>query len=285
MGVNNILLCSPNRADATAVLSNGSWRAALPLANVTDAQFTKVARSTDATLASTKFDIDMTTARALRLIALSNHNLSQSATWRVTLGTTAGGADVYDSGWGQVWRMTFDNEMLRWESPSWWLGTASNEFVGHPFPAVLALSDWYTARYGRVEINDTTNTAGYVQIGRAHFCNGFEPAVNAAYGLKDGWSDLSTSSRAESGALWFNARRRIRTVQMMLDSLSQSEGDTLYELMRSAGTVGEVFYVPQPSDPGACQRYGFAGRLAELSPLDFPRPIRRALPVRLEEII
>lgn len=284
MASDNILLCVPNRIDS-ATLSGGSWRAALPLANLADAQFTEVARSTDATTGSTKFDVDMASARAIRLVALSNHNLSQSATWRVTLGTTAGGTDVYDSGWVNVWRLTFDNELLRWESPSWWTGTSPDEYTGHPWPAVLALADWYTARYGRVEISDTGNSAGYVQIGRAHFCNAFEPAVNAVYGLKDGWSDLSTATRAESGAQWFTARRRFRTVQFMLDSLSESEGATLYELMRSAGTVGEVFYAPMHTDLAACQRYGFAGRLAELSALDFPRPIRRALPVRLEEIV
>lgn len=285
MGANNIILGTPNRIGPGATLSGGLWLAGLPLANLADPQFTKVARSTDATLTSTKFDVDFGTTRALRIIALSNHNLSQGATWRVTLGTSAGGAQVYDSGWVQVWRMTFDNELLQWESPSWWTGTASNEFVGHPFPAVIALTDWLSARYGRVEINDTANAAGYVQIGRAHFCNGFEPVVNAEYGLKDGWRDLSTMSSAESGANWFTARRRIRTVQAVLPSLSQAEGDTLYELMRSAGTVGEVFYVPRPADPGMCQRYGFAGRLVELSALDYPYYNRRGLPIRLEEIV
>jgi len=282
--MSNLLLGVPNRVDG-ATLTGGAWRAGLPLANLADGQFAKVARSTDAALASTLFDSDLGAARALRIVALSNHNLGRYATWRVTLGSAPGGADLHDSGWMPVWRMTLDNELLRWESPAWWVGTASDEFIGAPFPAVYALPDWHSARYVRVELNDTTNAAGYVQIGRAHICNAIQPLVNATYGLADGWTDLSTSTRAESGARWFAARRRIRTVRFNLERTTLGEGDVLYELLRSAGTVGEVFYVPDPAEMAASQRYGFAARLSQLSALSYPRPASRAIPFSLEEII
>jgi len=280
----SLLLGTPNRIDG-ATLAGGSWRAALPLANVADGQFAKVARSTDATLASTQFDADLGTARALRVVALSNHNLGRYSTWRVTLGSAAGASDLFDSGWLSVWRMTLDTELLRWESPAWWVGVASDEYIGAPFPALYALPDWYSARHVRIEINDTANASGYVQIGRAHVCNAIQPAVNASYGLSDGWTDLSTNTRAESGARWFTARRRVRTVRFQLDQASLAEGDVMHELMRSAGTVGEVVYVPDPGDLAASQRYGFAGRLSQLSGLDYPRSARRALSFAIEEII
>lgn len=280
----NILLGWRDRI-AGATLSAGSWRAALPLSNVATTQYPQVARSTNAALASTKFQADFGAARVLRVVALCNHNLSQASVWRVSLGTTAGGSDVYAGTWMPVWRMSWDNELLQWESPSWWAGTGPDEYTGHPYPALCVLPDWYSARYLTVELDDTSNPDGYVQIGRALACNAFQPACNAAYGIRDGWTDLSTSSRADSGALWVAARRRLRTVQFQLDQLSQAEGDTLHEMMRSAGTIGEVLYVPLPSDPGVAQRYGFAGTLAELSMLDYPSWATRALPVRLQEIV
>lgn len=284
MGVSNILLGAPNRMIAGVGLVGGSWRAALPLINLLDTQVTKVARSTNAAAINTKFDIDMGQVRALRACALVNHNLSQAAQWRLTLGTTAGASDIYDTGFVNAWRMVFDNETLAWESASWWAGIAGDEFLGAPFAAIIALPDWYTVRYARIEIVDTANVAGYVQVGRVFLGNAFEPVVNPSYGLKDSYEDLSTSTRSESGTRWFTQRRRLRSVQMVMEGLSLSEAQVVHELMRRDGTSGEVLYVPLPSDAAATQRYGFLGRLVELSALDYPHYNRRALPLLLQEI-
>ena len=48
----------------------------------------------------------------------------------------------------------------------WWTGTAGDEYYRSPYPALLAMPDFTTARYITVEIDDTTNPDGYVQIGR-----------------------------------------------------------------------------------------------------------------------
>jgi hypothetical protein len=110
----------PNRmTDAGAALSGGSWLAALPLSNLLNRTPTVIARSTNLLAASTQFDLTLPAARVLRSFALTNHNLSLSASWRVTLGTALGGSDIYSSGWLPVWRLNFDNDLLEWESASW----------------------------------------------------------------------------------------------------------------------------------------------------------------------
>ncbi len=272
--MSNICLAYPDRI-ASATLSAGAWSTALPLANVADRQITKPARSTDATLASTKLQADLGTARALRAFALVNHNLSSAAQWRISLGTTAGGTQVHAGGWVDVWQLTLEAGL---ES----LGVQDADYQRWPYAAIHVLSAPLSARYLTIEIDDTTNADGYVQIGRAIAAGAFEYAVNPA-SLKDGVRDLSTTATAESGARWDTPRRRLRHVDYSHPHLTMAEGDTLHDLMRHLGTVDDVLYIPDPADAERTQRYGFLGSLAELGPLDNPAYNLRGHAMRITE--
>jgi hypothetical protein len=129
-----------------------------------------------------------------------------------------------------------------------------------------------------VEISDTSNPNNYVQVGRFFAGGGFVPSYNATQ-LRDGWVDLSTRDRSESGALWNTARRRLRRVQLVLEGLSLDEGDTLHEMQRVLGTVDEVLYVPNLSNMAQSQRYGMLGTIEEMSELDYPFFRGRQLPL------
>lgn len=282
MSNNNIILSYPNRANGMT-FSAGSWLAGLPVANLANRELWKVARSTDATIASTKFQVDLGAMRTVGYFALSNHNLSATAQWRLKLGTTAGAADIFDSGSMAVWRMSFDT-LVEWESVTWWLGTAGDEYLRSPYPALCVATDIFSARYITVEITDTANVDGYVQIGRFFAGGGVQPAVNASWGIKDFWRDLSTTDSAESGAFWGTVRRRLRGTSFVLDRLSLTEAGYLHEMQRLLGTTEEVLYIPDPTEMGESQRYGFLGRLSELSPIDYPFHRVRSLPLRIEEL-
>lgn len=279
---NNIILGYPNRANS-ATITGGSWLAGLPVTNVGNKELWKVARSTNALTTSTIIKLDFSTAKTLGCFALVNHNLSASATWRIKLGTTDGGSDVHDSGWKSIWLMSFD-DIVEWESVSWWLGVAGDEYLRSPFAAMYITADIYSARYITIEINDTANVDGYVQVGRV-FTGGYvQPATNPDYGLQDGYSDLSTLDQAESGATWTTERRRLRYTSFVLSGLTQTEAGYLYEIQRLLGTTGEVLYLPYPDDLGESQRYGYLGRLSELSAIEYPYPKIRSLPLKIEEI-
>lgn len=278
----NIIIGYPNRADAAA-FSAGSWESTLPVTNIASRELWKVARSADADLTSTKFRVDLVANKQLHVFSLCNHNLSASATWRVTLGTTAGGSDVYDSGWKAVWLMTFDS-VVEWGSAVWWSVPGGDEYLRSPFNAVIIANDTFAARHITVEINDTANADGYVQIGRLFAGGAIQPAYNAQYGLQDSWRDLSTFDTAESGVFWATERRRMRSVSFVLPWLSPGESAYFHELQRQVGTIGEVLYIPYPSDMGESQRYGFLGRLSELSPIDYPYYRARSLPLKIEEL-
>lgn len=280
----NILLGWPNRIDA-ATLSGGSWNASLPLANLQTSEQAVVARSTNATTGSTQFDIDLGATRSLRALALVNHNLSQAATWKVSLGTSSGGSQVYAGSFQSAWALTFSEGGIEWEANNWWGAGVGDEYTGHPFIAPFILSASYDARYVRVEISDATNAAGYVQIGRVYVGGGFVPTYNAAYGLQDSWVDLSSIESADNGALFATPRRRQRRTRFELGYLSLDEGAILYELARRQGTVYEVLYLPDSADYQAAQRYGYLGRLRELQPLEYPYPRARATAFEVEELL
>lgn len=280
----NMMLGWPNRID-DATLTGGSWNASLPLNNLKDRQITKPARSTDATLTNTLFNIDLGQSRSIRCFALVNHNLSATAKWKIKIGTTSGGAELYDSGWLNVWRLTFDSDMLEWEDPAWWEGISDTDYIGSPFAAIHIASQFYTARYFRIEIDDTTNAAGYVQAGRVFIGGGFVPSLNVLVdGFADAWEDLSQVQSSDSGSEWFNNKRRHRTVRGTIVHTT-SEFSTIYEMQRRLGTTGEVLYVQDINDAIMQQRTGFLGRMRQLSPIEFPWPTHKKFPFEIKEII
>lgn len=282
---NSIIIGWPNRAPSAAY-SGGAWAAGLPLANLQKREPWLVARSSSATNAATQFAADLGAVRNLRTFALGNHNLSLSARWRVQLGTTAGASDVYDSAWQAVWSMGFDADLLQWEAASFWEGVVDDPsaYAGYPYLALHLLPQWLNARYVTVLIDDTTNPAGYVQIGQFFVGGGLQPTYSASYGLKDSWVDRTQVTESDSGYAFADPRRRRRRVQFATEHLSKTEAAVAHELQRRQGMWGDVLWVPYPYNQAESQRYGFIGRLAELSAIDYPYYNTRAVGWSITEV-
>ncbi len=183
---------------------------------------------------------------------------------------TTSGIDAlgYDSGWVNALRFSFIGD-----TPTNW---------GEQYPVMFAF-DAITARYGTLEINDTANTAGYVQAGRLFVGGGFQPTNNAEYGRQRGRNDLSSSVKSISGKKYSTARRRPRTVDMRFPVLSIAEANHLDEMADAVGTTEEVFYVPDPADMELSQRQGFLAHMRELGALEDSFYENVATPYRLEE--
>lgn len=267
--VNNAYIGWPNRIDE-ATLSGGGWNASLPLANLQTRQVTEPARSTSAALTNTKFDSDFGRLRPFRGFALVNHNLSIDAKWRITLGGTFGGSEVLDSGWLDVWRLTFDDDLFEWGDAGWWEGASDDEYVRAPFAAIHVADGSYSARYMRIEIDDAGNTDGYVQIGRVFAGGGIVPTYNMSYGYSEQWESMSTVTEAESGSEFFSGGRGYRVARPSFEVLSASEVRTLTEMQRRLGVTGEVLWGPNPADAEHMQRFGFLARMRTLSPIEYP---------------
>jgi len=277
----NVLIGWPNRAPG-AVLSGGSWTT---LGNLNNSDYWRVARSTNANVGSTIISIDLGAIYPLRAIAFAAHNLSQSSSWRIKLGSTANNNDIYDSGNQAVWAMSFGAD-YQWEDQFWWEGyTASDDYGNSPHLACWPLPNWYSARYARIEITDTANPAGYVQIGKLFIGGGVQPAIGVGYdGLSESWTDTSDLVTSASGDESFVPKRRLRQAQVRFGHLTaDAEFQALYELQRRQGLSGEVLFLPEPNNIAECQRRGFIGRLAELSPIEYPYYQRRRLALNIKE--
>lgn len=284
----NVFLAWQNRIDS-ATLSGGSWNANLPLNNLKNQVLQKVARSSNATTASTQMQIDLGSARAIGVVALMAHTISNLGQIRIRGYEVAGYSTVvYDSGWLDVWPSdTLAMGQRNWEDNNFWTGQLSQEvLVGLQSPFIHILTAEQYLRYWTIEISDTTNAAGYVDIGRVMLAQGWRPGTNYSYGAQVSYFDNSPNVTALSGTAYFDERPRGRMFRFGLNSMSSTEAyNYALEMQRLAGVVNEVLLVPDSDDAGLIPLRAFSGRLTSLSGIGVPDPSRFAAEFELKEII
>lgn len=266
----NITLGMANFADE-ATLTGGSWVGTLPLNNLKTRLFSRVARSADTLAASTKFDIALSRPRTCRVLALAAHNFSVAATIRVVADDSPTFATpLYDSGAVAMWPAgVIPIELLEWDDDNFWLGTVSEEAIaGYQAPFICLLPAAVTARYWRVEIVDTGNSAGYIQLGRLYIANTWSPKFNMDYGHSLGFDDVSTFETSLAGEEFFEVRRKRRKFTFVLGNVDLEEGyQRALEVDRMLGTTGEVLVMGDPSDTTNGARRNFIGRMSSLQGL------------------
>ncbi len=244
-------------------MSGGSW--SLPLTNLQTTEQAAVARSTSASTSHTKIIVDHGSAVTARVVWMAGDNMSGGANWRVLRGSTASGSDVYAGSLVPRWRIT----------PPTYDGTV--------YGACIVMPTANSARYTTIEIEDTANPDGYVQAGQLLIGDVLTFTHGPSVGLQHGIRDLSTITEAESGASWVTERRKQRGVSFVLDGIEDTEADSLQDLRMHIGTHGQAIYIPSLTDAAQTQRYGFLGRMSELSAIDYPYNRYRSLPMKLTE--
>lgn len=422
----NIFLAWQNRVDE-GTLSGGSWNASLPLTNLQNRQVQKVARSTNATVASTQFAINLGQAQAIGVVALVVHNISVSGYYRVSgsdaaisnrlldsvdftsanwlkygsaqnvgitvtanIGTapdntvtadqvvvaaigaavtlrqaitsttaavqfsvyvrqTAGTArtctiDVgnsgtvqstsaalssnwtkitcagsvtaatwvdiafsgtgtfevwdaelyngsgllYDSGWAAVWPSgVIPQSLLEWEDDNFWLGTLSaSARAGYQSPLIHKLAATQTLQHWNIELADTSNSSGYVQIGRLFMARGWTPGANYSYGASLGFKDPTPIEISLSGAEFFDVRSKYRVMNFALQYITKSEAyDYALQLQRLAGISGEILVVPDSDDTTGIPIRAFVGRLLQIGAVRQPQPTTYNVDFEVKELL
>ncbi len=256
-------LALPNRAYA-ATITGGSWLAGMPASAAGQLEMAQRARSTNALAASTILLLDLGAARALRFFALYRHNLSAAATWRVGIGTTSGGTDVYAGSAVTAWPMEASQATL---AP---LGLEQDTWrTAEDWISPIVLPQYYTGRYVKIEIFDTGNAAGYVQT-RVWASGGMILPRAPNVGMQIGRTPLSGANRADGGSRRFTRRRAPRTAQIVIDQLAGVDAAQMLEIERIADVTEDVLYLHDVDDLALTQRYGFVGNLSRLSGLEFP---------------
>lgn len=288
--MSNVFLGYQNRIDE-CTLTLGSWSAGLPRANLQSRQLSKVARTADDALASTLFLAAMTAQRPISVVALVRTNLSRAALFRVRIYTDAGLTDEqYDSGWTDafaLWTWAFGT--IPWEDPHFWDGKPTEDDLDGYFPRdVIHVLDYRRlGKYVKVEINDTANADGYVEIGRAFIGDGWQPEYNMPYGSTGiQHADLSGVVAALGGAEFFAERDLVRTLRFELQYLSSAEAmQRVFDMQRISKTVNEVVVVFDPEDVPGAQRQAFLGRLQQLDAIRYPFVSKNASAFEIKEIL
>lgn len=285
--MSNTLICFPNRADQ-ATLSGGTWETTLPRADLQNRTLGKVARTSNLLTASTQFDIDLGEERFIRALSLVSHNLTLDALIRVR-GANAPdfSATEHDSGWIEAWPVAYPFGVVRWGEVNWWDGKYTDEErAGYTATFAHILAGSTRARYWRVEIDDTTNADGYIQIGRLFLGDGWQPDYNMSYRAGIGWETGTEVQLARSGAEYFDRRTPHRVVRFALEWMSEDEGLVrAFELFRRAGIDQEVFYAFDPADTTHVLRRQFLGRLRQLSAIEFPHYSTTAAGFEIKELL
>lgn len=259
-----ICLAYPNRAPS-ATLSGGNWQTGL--APLQTRALAEVARSAGLTLAATQLDVDLGRHRAVSFIALVRHNLSLAGSVRITIGSTAGGADLYDSGWQDVWPAVRPLPVQGWFAPNWWHGKLTDEeraLVSADHSVLLPLP--VLARYLRIEIDDQANPAGYVEAGMLFIADGWRPAVNIDWGYSLAWQDKTAVEEADSGMEFFGQKARRRRASFRLSHMSTDEAmGRAFDLDGQLGISGDLYYFTDTDDLLHKLRRSFLGRLEQTS--------------------
>jgi hypothetical protein len=207
--------------------------------------------------------------------------------WGVRSYTGHGMAD--DSGYVDCWPAgVVPQDLLEWEDDNFWLGTLSqNQRAGFQSPYLYRLPASVSVRYWKVEILDTTNEDGFIQIGRLFMARGWTPSVNYAYGAGLGYNDPSPVATSLSGAEYFDMRSKYREMSFTLEYITDTEAYSYaLDLQRLAGISGEVLVMPDGGeDVGQQPLRSFVGRLKQIGKVTQPKPTTFSVQFEVKELL
>lgn len=263
--MSNSIIAFNNVVDS-GTLSGGSWVTALPLLNLQSRVLGKVARSTNLVLASTKFTIVIPADKPVSIIALTGHNLSLAALIRIT------NAAGFSTGWLPVWPVVYDSTALSWQAINWWSGKYTADQIKNFTPNyIINLGSSLSNTSWAIEIDDNSNTAGYVQIGRLFMADSWQTVTNISYGSSLGWETKTEVQEALSGAEYFNRKSPYRVARVATEWMTENEGmASAFDIQGISGIDKEVVFLWNPADTYHAVRRQFLGRLRVLNPVEFP---------------
>jgi hypothetical protein len=273
--MSNFTLLFDSQAD-DATLTTGSWTTVRPLDNLKDYRLSKKARSSNLLVASTKFRFALASSAYIQAVGLMATNLSPTATWKLV---------VYDDATFTTWNYdsgplshcaagSMPNSQIPTGAPNAGTGQPTHaELLRFQNNAVHMLGS--NSRYGQycgIEITDTSNTHGYVEVGRLFVGQAFTPTKNTGYGeVELALATRSDFMRARDGTPYFTTQRPDFSIPFGLSWLTKDEAMRALDIQRIADITGEVGVVWDSADVEYWWRRQVFGNLKNLDPIKHPR--------------
>lgn len=265
------LIGHSNKID-TATLSGGSWTTSLPLNFIKTRLLGKVARTTDTATTSSTFNIDFGVARDIRVASIVNHNISLFGKVVISASEDNFTTTAYTSGEIEAWPAVYSFGTLEWEDDAWWSGTYTAEDAeGYTTNITHIIPNLAYYRYWRIDIIDSLNPAGYIQLGRVFLGPAWQPTRNAEVGLSLGWATDTTVQKALSGTKYFQRRNPYRVTNFTLNVIDIDEAlNRAFEIDKRMGIDGEILWIQETQDTVHALRRRYLGTMRELSLIEFP---------------
>ena len=234
---------TPTFTAGSAVTANSEASAAVGAANLIRIQQDWFWRS--AGLSNVRITIDATETRPWDTVALAYHNITSSGTVRVTSNASTGSlftSPSYDSG---ALSPVFGGDLTSFTYNHFWFASG-------------AIKNF---RYIGLEINDATNTDGYVRAGVVMAGEIFTPTIGADLGSSEGPEDPSEEIRMVSGSHIVRPKRQRDGGSWAFPKQNKDDRDEWKRMTRVFGRHTPVIFKWDPPDNTGDQETFYYGYL------------------------
>ena len=273
----------------TGVVTGGAWSAELPAINVADDRLvTHPARCEDPTdLAASQFDVALARRRIVKFLGLFATNLSVTAQVRLTFADDAAFANVIEVvGWVPVYERFHASASLDWEDANFWTGTPLEKDLDlYGRHKTLLFETSIPAAHCRIEIDDTLNPAGHIDIGYLYIGTTIETRFNFERGRQLTAKSRAARDETPSGHAVFDRRRPKRVQRVTYSDLSEGEVAAFLDAGMRNDVIDPVVFIPDPTDPLAVLRGTFLGRFVELPGAHYRFDGYHQSQIQIEEIL
>lgn len=269
---NNLRLIYDNIVSSATVTSTAA-QAEYPVSNIQNKSKSRVFRST-----SLNFNITFTwsSQKPISSVILPHTNLTNNAIIRVYIYTNSTDASA-SAIIGPVSASPFSYKTL-------------SETGGYSFGGGSCARVWFDQTYTcakiMLQIADTTNVDGYVELATAVVGDYWSPTYNTSFGIQAGYLDASEQLRTEAGELHTLTKYIYKTLSLELQWLPPQDRTKFIDIVKTTGLKHPVFVsvFPNDSDIEKESLYQIYGNFTEQMLLTHPIFTKYVSNITIQEI-
>lgn len=144
----------------------------------------------------------------------------------------------------------------------------------------------YVGKKMILEIEDSTNPAGYIEIGRLVSGTAWQPTYNTGFGIPITFEETSVHDRSESGDLVTTIGTRFKRLSFDLNWMNATDVAQFNDIVRLNGMTKPIYVslFPNDPDPDKEQTYQIYGKLTQIPQLSHPMHTIYSAQIEMEEI-
>lgn len=269
----------------------GSFESTMPASNLLTEFLAEKARTTDVTTASTKVRIDLGVARGAQAVGIIGTNVSTpGGQVKISAYSDAAYSEVVEAGaFADFWADVYPWGTLFWGAPG--LMTSQKltpeQADGYPANYIKTYASPVIARYWQIEIDDTTNSDGYIDISRVVIAPVWRASVNFLPGQSSiGWTSASTVKYGRTGVRFPSRKPSRRYARFGFDLLPESEVFAQpFEMARQDDLDGEVLVIPDSDNVTTGLQQSFLANLRVLPEFDYGQITYMSTVIEAEEVL